>query len=92
MIKTIKHKGLREAFERGASRHIDSRQIKRAVLILDVINRAKTTRDLDKPGYDLHTLAPARPGTWTIRLLGPFRITFAFRDGDAYDVDLEQYH
>ncbi|HLH94978.1 MAG TPA: type II toxin-antitoxin system RelE/ParE family toxin [Xanthobacteraceae bacterium] len=92
MIKTFKHKGLREAFERGTSRHVDPKQIKRVVVILDVINRARTTQDIDQPGYRLHTLAPSRPNTWTIRLQGPFRITFAFTNGDAYDVDLEQYH
>lgn len=92
MIKTINHKGLRELHQIGRTRHVDSQQVKRAKEILRVLDEARTTHDIDLPGYNLHTLAPTRPAVWTIRLRGPFRITFTFRDGDAYDVDLEQYH
>lgn len=92
MIRTFRHKGLRELYETGRTRHVDSQSVKRAAEILRVIDAAASTKEIDQPGYMLHTLAPSRPLTWTIRLRGPFRITFAFRDGDAYDVDLEQYH
>lgn len=92
MIKTWKHKGLRELFETGRSRRINPEHLGRAKEILSVIEAAGSTKDIDRPGYLLHTLRPYRPDTWTIRLRGTWRITFEFRDGNAYDLDYEDYH
>lgn len=92
MIRTWKHKGLRELFETGRSRRVNPEHLGRAKEILTVINGARTTVDIDLPGYRLHNLAPSRPLTLTIRLRGPWRITFEFRNGDAYDLDYEEYH
>jgi proteic killer suppression protein len=48
--------------------------------------------DIKLPGYDLHELKGDRKGTWSIKVSGNWRITFKFEDGDAYDVNLEDYH
>jgi proteic killer suppression protein len=92
MIRTFKHKGLRELFEGNRTRHVEQQYQKRCKEILDAVNAAASLRDLNNPGYRLHNLAPTRPATWTIRAYGAWRITFVFNQGDAYDVDLEQYH
>jgi hypothetical protein len=44
------------------------------------------------PGFDLHQLKGDRRGTWSIKISGNWRLTFVFKDGDAYDVALEDYH
>jgi proteic killer suppression protein len=44
------------------------------------------------PGLRLHELKGARKGIWSVTISGNWRMTFSFRDGDAYDVDLEDYH
>ena len=44
------------------------------------------------PGYDFHPLKGDRKGTYAVSVSGNWRITFQFADGDATDVDLEDYH
>lgn len=44
------------------------------------------------PGYDLHELKGDGKGTWSIKVSGNRRITFRFEEGEAYDVDFEDYH
>lgn len=58
---------------------------------LDALNAAADVRDVDMPGFGLHRLK-GNPPRWSISVNGPWRITFAWQDGDAYEVDLEQYH
>ena len=59
---------------------------------LDVLNRARSTRDLNLPGYRLHQVKGNRGGTWSVKVSGNWRVTFTFEDEDVYDVDLEDYH
>lgn len=54
--------------------------------------RAGAPSDLDLPGYRLHSLRGALKGYWSISISGNWRLTFRFEDGDAYDVDLVDYH
>ena len=44
------------------------------------------------PGYDFHALKGFRPTRYTLHVNGPICITFEFVDGDAFGVDLENYH
>lgn len=44
------------------------------------------------PGFGLHELKGDRTGTWAIKVNKNWRITFRFVAGEAYDVDLEDYH
>lgn len=90
MIKTFRHKGLKEFFETGKSRAVASELMKRLRIQLDYLNRAKHVTDMNIPGFRLHELKGQRRGTWSITVSGNQRITFA--DGNAYDVDLEDYH
>lgn len=47
--------------------------------------------DLDLPGYRLHLLKAADKGRWSIWVNGNWRLTFAFRNGHAFDLDFEDY-
>jgi len=92
MIKTFKHKGLKELFERGGTSRIDSKLHQRCIERLDVLNRAADLRALNLPGYNPHPLKQFKPMRYSIWVTGSWRITFEFEKGDAYRVDLEQYH
>lgn len=92
MIKTFKHKGLKELVERGATRRIDVKLQGRCKLVLDMLNVATHTQQLAQPGWNLHPLHQFKPLRWSIWISGAWRITFEFDKGDAYRVDLEQYH
>lgn len=93
MIKTFRHKGLKQLFEVGRSRAISPALIRRLTRQLDFLNRATSSADMNLPGcYRLHELKGERKGTWSVTVSGNWRLTFSFRERDAYDVDLEDYH
>lgn len=92
MIKTFRHKGLKQLFETSRSRAISPDLIRRLTRQLDFLNRAISPGDMNLPGYRLHELKGDRKGTWSVTVSGNWRLTFSFQERDAYDVDLEDYH
>ncbi|WP_440863698.1 type II toxin-antitoxin system RelE/ParE family toxin [Symbiopectobacterium purcellii] len=92
MIKSFKHKGLRQFFEKGSTVGIDAKQSGKIRLRLATIDAADDINDIDRPGYNLHSLAGDRKGQWSISVTGNWRITFEFVDGNAYIVNYEDYH
>lgn len=91
MIKSFLDKGLRELFETGRSRKVRPDLCARVLRRLDALHTATTPSELDLPGFGFHRLK-ARTERYAIWVNGPWRITFEWRQGDAYLVDLEQYH
>jgi toxin HigB-1 len=92
VIKSFRHKGLRRLFETGERRGVIPELAPRLKRQMDVLNRARTTRDMNLPGYRLHQLKGNRTGTWAIAVSGNWRMTFKFEGEDAFEVDLEDYH
>ena len=64
----------------------------RIALALADLDDARKPSDLDLPGYRLHPLNGDLKGYWRISISGNWRVTFRIEDGDAYDVDLTDYH
>ena len=58
---------------------------------MDALKQAETLRDLNVPGFDFHPLR-GKPQRYSLHVNGPWCITFEWRDGAAWQVDLEQYH
>jgi len=92
MIKSFKHKGLKEYWETGNTKGIPAQLAKKIDSRLAVIDDAKEIEDINYPGFDLHELKGDRKGTWAVKVSGNWRITFKFVEGDAYEVNLEDYH
>lgn len=44
------------------------------------------------PGKRLETLKGDRRGQWSIRVDGQWRICFRWKDGNALDVEIADYH
>jgi len=44
------------------------------------------------PGWRLHSLRGDRRGVWSLTVTGNWRLIFRFKAGDAWDVDLVDYH
>ena len=64
-----------------------------AVDLLLALNVAKTLGDLSPlKSVGLHKLKGDREGQWAMTVNGPWRICFEFRRGDAYSVELVDYH
>ncbi len=64
-------------------------KIRRILLALD---NAEDIRALDLPGFRLHPLKGDLVGFWSVTVSGNWRIIFRFEQGDAFDVDLVDYH
>jgi proteic killer suppression protein len=92
MIGSWKNPALRELFETGRARRIDTKLQKRALARLAALNAATDLRQLHLPGYELHKWEGAFANKWSISVSGHWRITFTWNNGAAYDVDLEQPH
>jgi proteic killer suppression protein len=92
MIRSFKHKGLRDLFETGTSKGVQPAHAKRLRMQLAALHTAQTIDDMDLPGYRLHPLKGRVKGRWSITVNGNWRVTFEFRDGDAYVLDYEDYH
>ncbi len=92
MIQTFKHKGLKQLFEKGTSSGVNSQHVKRLKMILVLLETSETVEDMDLPGLNLHELKGNRKGTWALKISGNWRVTFRLEQGDALDVNYEDYH
>jgi proteic killer suppression protein len=46
----------------------------------------------ESPGNRLELLKGNRDGHWSLRINSHYRICFVWRDGDAYEVEIVDYH
>jgi toxin HigB-1 len=92
MIQSFRHKGLRRFHESGSVAGIRPRHAKRLRMQLAALESAQVIEDMDIPGFRLHPLKGADRGRWSIWVNGSWRLTFEFRDGQAYVLDYEDYH
>lgn len=91
MIRSFRHKGLKELFETGSSRKVREDLQARALRRLDTLDHAEDLSALNIPGFDFHPLR-GKPQRYSLHVNGPWCITFEWEEGDAVKVDLEQYH
>jgi proteic killer suppression protein len=92
MIQSLRHKGLRRFYESGSVAGIQPQHAKRLRMQLAALDSAQVIEDMDIPGFRLHPLKGADRGRWSIWVNGNWRLTFEFRDGQAYVLDYEDYH
>ncbi|HSZ74090.1 MAG TPA: type II toxin-antitoxin system RelE/ParE family toxin [Rhizomicrobium sp.] len=92
MIQSFADKGLKELFETGRSKRVRQDLAKRCIQILDAIHRAEKLDDLKLPGLRLHSDSRYKPVRWRVDVNGPWRITFEWKDGEAFKLDLVQDH
>ncbi|WP_027720330.1 type II toxin-antitoxin system RelE/ParE family toxin [Maridesulfovibrio zosterae] len=92
MIKTFKHKGLEKFYRSGSTAGIQAKHSKRLRIQLSVIDTAQEVEDVNLPGFRLHKLKGSRTDLWSITVNGNWRLTFKFRDGNAYILNYEDYH
>lgn len=59
---------------------------------LAAIDTAHVIDDIDLPGYQLHPLKGERVGILSISVNGNWRVTFEFKDGNAFIFNYEDYH
>ena len=92
ILKSFLHKGLEDFFYDGTRRGIQAKHASKLEAILDRLDAANEIKDMNYPGSGLHLLLPKTKGRWSIKVSGNWRLTFEFKDGDALNVDIEDYH
>ena len=92
MIKSFQHKGLERFFRKGDARGIQTQHTSRIGRILDALDDASSSEQLNIPGMYLHPLKGERKRQWAMTVSGNWRITFAFEGEDVIVVNLEDYH
>ncbi len=93
MIKTFGDKRTQEVYSAGKSKRFPADVAKRARRKLEYVDLATCLDDLKvPPGNRLHTLERDRKGQHAIRINDQWRVCFRFVDGDAYDVEIADYH
>lgn len=92
MIQSFNHKGLMRFFLSGSPAGIQPHHAKRLRMLLAALDTAKSIDDMNLPGSRLHSLKGKRRDVWSVRIDGNWRLTFEFRDGNAYVVNYEDYH
>lgn len=93
MIKSFADKDTENLFRTGKSRRLSPEIIRRAVRRLEYIDLATCLDDLKVPPSNrLHSLRKAREGQYSISINDQWRICSRFAKGDAYDVEITDYH
>ena len=66
--------------------------VDRITAILARLHQAEVIEDMNVHSYRLHPLQGSRKGEWGVTVRANWRITFRFEEGDALDVNFEDYH
>jgi proteic killer suppression protein len=93
VIRSFRCKETEKIFSRQVSRRLprDIQQI--ALRKLRMLNRAVTLQDLRVPHANrLEKLRGDRAGEYSIRINDQWRICFEWREGDAHNVEITDYH
>lgn len=92
MIKSFRHKGLKKFYETGSVVGVQAIHKDRLRMVLVALDTSLAIGDMDVPGFRLHPLKGRMKGRWSVLVSGNWRITFEFREGNAYVLDYEDYH
>ena len=93
MIKTFADKETQQVFVNGKSKRLPPDLIRRAIRRLEYIHWATNINDLRVPPSNrLHALKGNREEQYSISINNQWRICFRFIDGDAFDVEITDYH
>jgi len=92
MIVSFRHRGLQRFFEEDDPRKLPPDMVDRIKAILARLHQAETIKDMRVHSYRLHPLKGSRRGEWGVTVRANWRITFRFEQGDALEVNFEDYH
>lgn len=93
MIQTFADKETQQLFIKGKSKRLPPDLGRRAIRRLEYINLANDVNDLSVPPSNrLHALKGEREGQYSISINDQWQICFRLVDGDAYDVEITDYH
>jgi toxin HigB-1 len=93
MIKTFADKETEKLFRRTFSRKLPQTIQLAARMKLEILDAAEFLQDLRvPPGNHIEKLSGDREGQYSIRINEQWRICFAWRQENAYEVEITDYH
>jgi proteic killer suppression protein len=92
VIRSFRGKALERFFATGDGRRLSEQNTRRIAIILRALDDASRPEDMNLPGFRFHSLVGRDKGRYSVNASGNWRITFGWTEGDAIDVDLEDYH
>jgi proteic killer suppression protein len=93
VIRTWRNSATRKVWEGERPNQFRGLDFADAVDLLLALNKAETLRDISPlKSVGLHKLGKNRKGQWAMSANARLRICFAFRKGDAYEVEIIDYH
>ena len=93
MIMSWANSCSRRFYEEGKISKFRGLDIDAADELLAALDAATKLKDLSPlRSVGLHKLSGDRAGQWAMTVNGPWRICFRFKNGNAYDVDITDYH
>ncbi|MDQ3303487.1 MAG: type II toxin-antitoxin system RelE/ParE family toxin [Actinomycetota bacterium] len=93
MIKSFANKDTERVFSGRKPKKLPQQILDRAeakLVILDSVAEVEELRT--PPGNRLEQLGGDRAGQWSVRINQQYRICFNWENGDAYDVEIVDYH
>ena len=92
MIKSWKHKGLRNFFQSGITSGIQAKHQTKLKIILQLLDSSTHHVDMDLPGMRFHLLTGGLKGHYSVTVNANWRVIFSFDVKDAILVDYLDYH
>ena len=93
MIASFRDKETERLWRTGKSHRIPADLQRRAFKKLAILNAAVALENLRvPPENDLEALRGNRSGQYSIRINDQYRVCFVWREGNAFDVEVVDYH
>jgi proteic killer suppression protein len=93
MIRSFRNEAARAAWARRFVKGVPQEVLRVGNRKLLQLHNARSLNDLRAPpGNRLEALTGARAGQHSIRINDQWRVCFVWRDGDAHDVEIVDYH
>src|ERR1700686_3357150 len=92
VIRSFRDKALERFFAMGDGRRLSVLNTRRISNILRSLDDASRPEDMNLPGFRFHALVGRDKGHFAVNASGNWGIKFGWTEGDAIDVDLEDYH
>lgn len=93
MIRSWRNSASRKVWEGESPNQFRGLDFEAAIDLLLALNAAKSLQDLSPlKSVGLHKLKGSRRTQWAMTVNQRWRICFDFRNGDAFDVEVVDYH
>jgi proteic killer suppression protein len=93
MIVSFRDKETEKLWQSGRSRRLPTDLQLRAFKKLSILNAVVTLDNLKvPPGNQLEALRGNRAGQHSIRVNDQYRVCFVWRDGNAFEAEIVDYH